>query len=191
MAVEIKKIVQGDQDAFRILYNQYSVAMYNTCLRMLGHEEDATDALQETFIKVFQNIGKLENEALLAAWIKRICVNTCLQILEKKKKIRWEDIDHSPVLLNLNDESEIVDEEAHELNMRRLQEAILQLPEKYRVVLTMYAVEDYSHEEIGKSLGIATATSRSQYMRAKQKLYELLKKNENYVRPLEILHPGA
>ncbi len=191
MAVEINKIVQGDQGAFRVLYNQYSAAMYNTCLRMLGHEEDATDALQETFIKVYQNIGKLENETLLAAWIKRICVNTCLQFLEKKKKIRWEDIDNASVLLNMNDESDVVDEEDHQHNMQKIQEAILQLPEKYRVVLTMYAVEDYSHDEIGKTLGIATATSRSQYMRAKQKLYEILKKNESYVRPLEIIHTGA
>ncbi|MBK9270331.1 MAG: RNA polymerase sigma factor [Saprospiraceae bacterium] len=191
MAVDIQKIANGDQRAFKSLYDQYHLAMYNVCLRMLKQEDDAVDALQETFIKVFQNIHKLENYDLLPAWIKKICVNNCLQIIEKKKKIRWEEIDQQTVLLNTKDETDLIDEAEFELNMQRIQQGISSLPEKYRIVFNLYAVEDYSHEEISQMLGIPNATSRSQYMRAKQKLVEIVKKNEIHGRSTEKIYSRA
>jgi len=191
MAVDIQKIVSGDQKAFKSLYDQYHIAMYNVCLRMLKQQDEAVDALQETFVKVFQNIHKLENHALLPAWIKKVCVNTCLQLLDKKKKIRWEELDQQTVFLNSRDEEELIDEVEYEQNMKRIQEGIMVLPEKYRIVFNLYAVEDYSHEEIGQMLGIPNATCRSQYMRAKQKLIEILKKEETHVGSIKKLYSKA
>lgn len=102
-----------------------------------------------------------------------------------------EELDQQTVLLNSRDEEELIDEVEYEQNMKRIQEGIMVLPEKYRVVFNLYVVEDYSHEEIGQMLGIPNATCRSQYMRAKQKLIEILKKNETHVGSFEKLYSKA
>ena len=167
----VERVKRADQRACRELYDQFSKPMYNLCLRMMNHEHDALDVLQEAFVKIFQNIGQLDQEGLLPAWIKRICVNTCLQSIEKKKKLRFEDIENTPVLINMNDEENLVNEEEFENNLNKIMSSLSLLPEKYRIVFTMYAIEDFSHEEISQMLGIANATSRSQYLRAKQKLF--------------------
>jgi len=187
----VERVKTADELACKELYEQFSKPMYNLCLRMMNHEQDALDVLQDSFVKIFQNIGQLEQESLLPAWIKRICVNTCLQTIEKKKKLRFEDIENTPVLINMNDEENIVNEEEFENNMNNIISSLSLLPEKYRIVFTMYAIEDYSHEEISQMLGIANATSRSQYLRAKQKLVEILKKNEIYERSIERIHTTA
>lgn len=191
MTVDLHQIALGNQKAFKMLYDQYQAAMYNICLRMLKHEEDATDAFQETFVKVYQNISKVENANLLPAWIKKICINTCLQMIEKKKRIRWEELDESPALFNVNDEADLVREEEFEANIQKIQKAVFELPEKYRIVFNLYAIEDYSHEEISKMLGIANATSRSQYMRAKQKIFEILKTNGHHDGSIEKFYSEA
>jgi RNA polymerase sigma factor (sigma-70 family) len=187
----VERVKTADELACKELYEQFSKPMYNLCLRMMNHEQDALDVLQDSFVKIFQNIGQLEQASLLPAWIKRICVNTCLQTIEKKKKLRFEDIENTPVLINMNDEENIVNEEEFENNMNNIISSLSLLPEKYRIVFTMYAIEDYSHEEISQMLGIANATSRSQYLRAKQKLVEILKKNEIYERSIERIHTTA
>jgi len=187
----VERVKRADQRACRELYDQFSKPMYNLCLRMMNHEHDALDVLQEAFVKIFQNIGQLDQEGLLPAWIKRICVNTCLQSIEKKKKLRFEDIENTPVLINMNDEENLVNEEEFENNLNKIMSSLSLLPEKYRIVFTMYAIEDFSHEEISQMLGIANATSRSQYLRAKQKLVEILKKNENYERSTQRIYTTA
>ena len=187
----VERVKTADELACKELYKQFSKPMYNLCLRMMNHEQDALDVLQDSFVKIFQNIGQLEQESLLPAWIKRICVNTCLQTIKKKKKLRFEDIENTPVLINMNDEENLVNEEEFENNMNNIISSLSLLPEKYRIVFTMYAIEDYSHEEISQMLGIANATSRSQYLRAKQKLVEILKKNEIYERSIERIHTTA
>ena len=88
----------------------------------------------------------------------------------------------------MNDEENLVNEEEFENNLNKIMSSLSLLPEKYRIVFTMYAIEDFSHEEISQMLGIANATSRSQYLRAKQKLVEILKKNENYERSTQRIY---
>ena len=85
----------------------------------------------------------------------------------------------------------MVNEEEFENNLNKIMSSLSLLPEKYRIVFTMYAIEDFSHEEISQMLGIANATSRSQYLRAKQKLVEILKKNENYERSTQRIYTTA
>jgi len=143
----------------------------------MNSEEEAMDALQDTFVSVFQNLQSLNESQLLPAWIKKICVNTCLKKIEKKKKINWVSIDEQPVFINLNTEDELIDEDEYSNKLEAILWAVEQLPEKYRVVFNLFAIENYSHEQISEMLLIPSATCRSQYMRAKQKIIELIKKN--------------
>lgn len=160
---------KGDARACRQLYEQYSRAMFNICLRMLNDVRDAEDLLQEAFSQVFRSLGNYRGEATLGAWIKRIVVNKCLNHI-KKRKMYFEDLGETEAV-----ETEKRDEEAFELTVSRVQEAIRQLPDGYRVVLTMHLFEDYSHREIAESLGIAESTAKTQYMRAKEKIRQIVK----------------
>ncbi|UYQ94271.1 sigma-70 family RNA polymerase sigma factor [Chitinophaga horti] len=160
---------QGDVRAYRELYDAYSKAMYNICLRMLGNSADAEDVLQEAFVQVFNNIGKIQQEASLSGWIKRIVVNHCLSQL-RKKKVYFEEVEEEHV----SGEAE-VDEVQFALSVTLVKEAIAQLPDGYRTVLNLYLFEDYSHREIGELLGITESTAKTQYMRAKEKVRGIVK----------------
>jgi RNA polymerase sigma-70 factor (ECF subfamily) len=187
----VERIIERDPKACRELYNLYSKPMYNLCLRLLNHQDDAHDVLQESFIKIFENINQLNNKDLLSAWIKRICTNTAIQALKNKRKLKFDELDDQPSMINLQDEHEIIHEVEFEHTIHAIHQAIQQLPDRYRVVFTMHVMEDYSHEEISKMLGIVSGTSRSQYLRAKQRLIELIKKNKHHVRQFEKVHSGV
>lgn len=191
MQTLVDRIKQADQKAYRELYDMFNIPMYNICLRMMNQPEDALDVLQETFIKVFQNIQQLNNGQLLSAWIKKICINTALSELDKKQKLQFDDLNDESVLYSLNAEDGVIDEFEHESNMAEIMNAIELLPERYRIVFTLYAIEDYSHEEIAQMLGIVASTSRSQYLRGKQKLLEIIKKNKQHVRSIKTIYTTA
>lgn len=190
MKILIEKVIKADRKACSELYNMFNKAMYNTCLRMVGNEDDALDALQETFVSVFKNLHSLDEPDLLPAWIKRICINTCLKLIEKRKKLFWSQLDDQPVLINLNDEEEIIDEYEYAQRLDAIQWAMERLPEKYRIVFSLYAIENYSHENIADMLSIPSATCRSQYMRAKQKIIELIK-NSHYAGSIQKISAKA
>ncbi len=136
---------------------------------MLGSAADAEDILQEAFLQVFNNIGKIQQEASLAGWIKRIVINHCLSQL-RKKKVYFEEVDE----LHVSDEVG-VDEQQFAMSVTMVKEAIAQLPDGYRTVLNLYLFEDYSHREIGDMLGITESTAKTQYMRAKEKVRLIVK----------------
>ncbi len=189
MMDELERIKNRDQAACRALYDRFSRPMYNLCLRLTNNSEDAHDALQESFIRIFQGIGSLQQAELLPAWIKRICINTTLGMMKSKRKMNFEDLEQQPFMHKLQDESELFSEMDHELNMELIHEGIRQLPDRYRIVFTMHALEDYSHEEIASALGIVAGTSRSQYLRAKQKLMDWIQKNKRHGRLSERVYP--
>ncbi len=165
---------KGDVRAFRELYDAYSKAMYNICLRMTGHTSDAEDILQEAFVQVFKNLEKLSSDTSLTAWIKRIVVNHCLSYLRKKKMYFEEVGDETDVM-----EEREVDESEHSMTVSAVKEAISQLPDGYRTVLNLYIFEEYSHREIASMLGISESTAKTQFMRAKEKVRQLVKQNAN------------
>ncbi|RFS20558.1 sigma-70 family RNA polymerase sigma factor [Chitinophaga silvatica] len=159
----------GDVRAFRELYNAYSGAMYNICLRMTNNVSDAEDTLQEAFIQVHRNIHKLENAGSVSAWIKRIVVNHCLNTL-RKKKVYFED----PEVVEVEVEQGL-DEEHFSWTVAAVRSAIDTLPHGYRTVLNLYLFEEYSHREISEMLGISESTTKTQYMRAKEKVRQIVK----------------
>lgn len=160
---------KGDVRAFHELYEAYSKAMYNICLRMTGHASDAEDVLQEAFIQVFKNLDKLTSDSSLTAWIKRIVVNHCLSYI-RKRKVYFEEVGESDTV-----EETAVDETHYAMTVSAVKDAIGQLPDGYRTVLNLYIFEEYSHREIASMLGISESTAKTQFMRAKEKVRQLVK----------------
>lgn len=147
--------------------------MFNVCLRMVSQRDAAEDVLQEAFLKAFTRIDSFKFESTFGAWLKRIVVNTTINHL-RKKKVETDYLDdlQNPQEAVHEDESGFLDEEM--LNTAAIQKAMKGLPEGYKVVFSLYAIEGYDHKEIAGILGISDGTSKSQYNRARKKLKELL-----------------
>lgn len=159
----------GKRTAQFELYRLYSRAMYNVCLRMVNNEGDAEDLLQNSFTDVFTKIHTFRYESSIGAWIKRITVNNCINFL-KKRRLEIQELDdrfhHIPM--------EKAEMPNCALSVDKVNAAMLQLPDGYRVVFSLYCMEGYDHKEISQILGINEATSKSQYSRAKAKLRQIL-----------------
>jgi RNA polymerase sigma factor (sigma-70 family) len=159
----------GRRDAQFDLYKLYSRAMYNTALRMVQNAHDAEDILQSIFVEVFTKLETFRYESSIGAWIKRITINKCINFL-KSRRLTFNE------LTGQTDRAEETLPEAEPAySIERINKAIAGLPDGYRVVFSLYAVEGYDHEEIAQILSITEATSKSQYSRAKAKLREMLR----------------
>jgi RNA polymerase sigma-70 factor (ECF subfamily) len=160
---------QRDPIAQQELYQRFSPKMLTVCYRYAKSREDAEDMLQEGFIKIFTQINQFEQRGSLEGWILRTVIHTCINHLKKYKKFN-EHVD----LLHAGNLTSNEDYLPGLLQAKQIIECIRQLPVGYRTVLNLYAIEGYSHREIGKLLDIEESTSRSQYTRAKMMLEEIL-----------------
>lgn len=167
----VKKCVEGDVKAQRELFNKFASTMLGVTLRYMKDRTLAEDVLQDGFIKVFNNLQRFEYKGSLEGWIRRIIVNTALDQLRKDKKYQ-DDIEIDNSYFEPVQKSEV----EGKMQADVLMEIIQELPEGYRVVFNMYAIEGYSHKEIADALGISENTSKSQYSRAKATLRTLLEK---------------
>ncbi|MGN6494243.1 MAG: RNA polymerase sigma factor [Agriterribacter sp.] len=168
----VQRCREGDAISFKKLYEHYAKAMYNTSLRIVNNRAEAEDVLQESFIDAFHNISGFENRSSFGAWLKQIVINKSINQL-KKKKISLVEMDTAGVE-NQQDE-ETVNEQEIQWQVAQVKLAIQQLPAGYRTVLSLYLLEGYDHEEIAEILGVAESTTRTQYIRAKQKLLNIIK----------------
>lgn len=171
----VSRCQHGDREAFKQLYEQYAKAMYNICLRMMNNVHDAEDMLQEAFMQVFKSIDHFRGEATIGAWIKRIVINKCLNQLKKHMPNMIDEVDR----LEYQADEEPVNEAEFALNVKKVKKAIEKLPDGYRVILSLYLFENYSHGEIAEKLGISESTAKTQYMRAKQKIRSWVALNQN------------
>ena len=175
----VEQCKEGSRQAQFEIYRLYSKAMYNICLRMVRNELDAEDLLQNSFVDVFTKLHTFRYQSSVGAWIKRIVVNNCINFL-KKRRLEIQELNEKIT------EQPIVEKEEKTLpySVESVKAALMQLPDGYRVVFTLYMLEGYDHKEIGEILQISEATSKSQYSRAKKKLREILRneKQENYTR---------
>ena len=174
----LKGCLRNDPVAQKELYNRYSPKMLAVCYRFAHNREDAEDMLQEGFIKVFSQIHTFRNQGAFEGWVRRIIVHTCINNLKKNKKFNESvDIIHA-TSMQVREESvpSIV-------QAKQVVECIRILPIGYRTVLNLYAIEGYSHREIGQMLDIEESTSRSQYTRAKQMLEDILVKKKILQQP--------
>lgn len=168
----IERCLRGDTLGYKELYMRYAKAMYNTCLRMLNNVAEAEDVLQESFIEAFKNLDRFEHRTSFGGWLKQICINRSINQL-KKRKIDWVDIERADVYDHADEKG--IDEVETNMQVESVKKAIMKLPDGYRTVLNLYLLEGYDHEEISEILQVAESTTRTQYMRAKQKLLQLLK----------------
>ena len=165
----IKSCLANDRRAQEQLYRWLSPRLFAVCLRYAADREAAEDVLQEGFIKVFSQISKFEKRGSLEGWILRIIVHTCINHLKKNKKFNDNvDLAYAGNMVIREDYIPSI------IQAKQIVETIRTLPIGYRTVLNLYAIEGYSHKEIGQLLDIEESTSRSQYTRAKTMLEEML-----------------
>lgn len=169
----VKRCAEGDHDAFRVLYEQYAPRMLAFLMRYVSDRDTAQDLLQEGFIKVYTSISQFEHrgEGSLLSWLKVVMRNEALQYLRHSDALRESiDIDATPLSEEIPD-SEDVELIPSDVLMQLLGE----LPDGYRTVFNLYVMEDKSHKEIAKMLGIKERSSASQLVRAKALLTEKIK----------------
>ena len=161
----IKDCLKGKPAAQKQLYEEFAPLMLGVCFRYTKSLQDAEDILQEGFVKVFRFLKQYNYEGELGAWIRRIMVNTALNYLKQSKKYQYDLLfEKADMHVVTTDDAEV------KINAKELAELIRQLPTGYQTIFNLYAVEGFSHSEIGEMLGISENTSRSQYMRARQLL---------------------
>lgn len=170
--------------AQRELYNRYSPKMLAVCYRFAHSREDAEDMLQEGFIKIFGQIHTFQFKGAFEGWIRRIVVHTCINVLKRNKKFN-DALDIEQAM-----EAQSKDNIPSILQAKQVVECIRVLPTGYRTVLNLYAIEGFSHKEIGEMLDIGESTSRSQYTRAKAMLEQMLIKRSILDKPSS-LQPDA
>ena len=160
----IKGCIRQDARCQRMLFDRYAGKMMSVCLRYANDTMEAEDMIQDAFIKVFQYIGQFKFEGAFEGWVRRIVVNTAIRHLEKKK-MHFKDIDDNSY------NAPQIDAQAYtHLGEDDLMKLISQLPEGYRLVFNLNAIEGYSHEEIADMLNIQPGTSRSQLVKARKML---------------------
>lgn len=172
ITVQEKSLIQAclekDAQAQTKLYEKYKSSMYAVCLRYARNQTEAEDFLIEGFFKVFKDLHQFNYQSPLVHWIKRVIIHNALMTLRKKQVLTFPATD-----LTENDWQQ-APEVWHQLEAETILKAIKSLPKGYQTVFNLFAIEGYSHKEIGKKLDIAESTSRSQYTRAKKALQQLL-----------------
>ncbi|KAA6439594.1 RNA polymerase sigma factor [Dyadobacter flavalbus] len=172
----VERCKLGERKAQYELYKCYSKAMFNICMRILNHMGEAEDALQEAFVDAFTNLHQFRHQSTIGAWLKQIVVNKAINHM-RSRKVKWVEIEEHQEAIEAYsslEESTGLSENELTLEVERVRNMMQKLPDGYRVVLSLYLFEGYDHEEIGEVLGISETTSRTQYMRAKRKLTEML-----------------
>lgn len=156
---------KGERLAQKELYDTYSRKMMGVCLRYVNDRETARDLLQDGFVKVFTGMDSYTGLGSFEGWLRKIFVNCALEYLRKSDVLREAaDLDNSAELVN--PDSSVISE----MSAAELMELVQQLPAGFRTVFNLFAIEGYSHKEIGEMLDITESTSRSQFTRAKQLL---------------------
>lgn len=175
----VERCKLGERKAQYELYKSYSKAMFNICMRIINHIGEAEDALQEAFVDAFTNLNQFRQQSTFGAWLKQIVVNKAINHV-RSRKVKWVEIEEwregDREVYEPAEEMSLWDLDDISLEVERIRNAVLKLPDGYRVVLSLYLFEGYDHEEIGEILGISESTSRTQYMRAKRKLVEMIEK---------------
>ncbi|MDA3952910.1 MAG: sigma-70 family RNA polymerase sigma factor [Bacteroidales bacterium] len=171
----IDRCKSGEQKAQFQLYKLYYKAMYNICLRIANDSLEAEDIMQEAFLKAFDKINFYKGEVSFGAWLKKIVVNHSLDEL-RKRKLDTKSIEDS--VYEIKDEESFDNTNEVILKVEEIKKGISKLPDGYRIVLSLYLLEGYDHDEISEILNISSSTSRSQFARAKKKLIECLKEKQ-------------
>jgi len=170
----IDRCLSLDSSAQKELYDRYAPKMYGICLRFSGDVLEAKDLLQEGFIRVFQRLGSFRYDGSFDGWLRRVFVNTAINI--RKKELKFSIKEHY-------DTNDIIQEDyidaLSEMSQKELLDLIRELPAGYRTVFNLHVIEGYTHREIGNMLNISENTSKSQLSGAKRSLRKRLIEKEH------------
>ncbi|MCB9262402.1 MAG: sigma-70 family RNA polymerase sigma factor [Flavobacteriales bacterium] len=170
----VKLCIEKNREAQKMLFEKYASRMMGICLRYTASNEDAKDILQEGFVKVFTKLDSFNFGSSLQTWMSRIFTNLAINhITRGKAKYTHVDIEETEQLA-YEDSSEDM-EKWGGLTSEQILEHVQQLPDKYRVVLNMYAIDGYSHQEIADQLGLTVNNSKSRLLRARAILKEKIR----------------
>lgn len=165
----LEKCKLGDTKAQYQLYQLYARAMFNICYRMLNSREEAEDMLQEAFTDAFHRLHTFRYESGFGSWIKRIIVNKCINEI-KRKKAKLEFFEDMGSFEN----EEVAEDYETGLSVENVKKAMQHLPDGSRVIFSLYLLEGYDHREISQILNTTESNSKSQYMRAKRKVKQVI-----------------
>jgi len=167
----IEKCIKKNPKAQFQIYKLYYSALFNTCFRIVNDKFNAEDIMQDTFLAAFEKINFYGNEVSFGAWLKKIAINKSLDFL-RKQKIEFEKFEEE--FYEYGDDYDFSETDKQKI-AEKIKYALMQLPDKYRIVFSLYHLEGYDHDEISSILNVTASTSRSQLARAKQKLLDILK----------------
>ncbi|MDT0551948.1 RNA polymerase sigma factor [Urechidicola vernalis] len=173
----IKECKKNNYTAQMQLYNMHKRQVFNASWRILKNKQDAEDVLQDSFIKGFRKVEQLKDDTNIGAWFKRIAINRSLDVLRKRNKQWMDDVDEIEIEADVNSD-DLIEEESITIDL--IKECIHNLSEKYRVILTLYLIENYNHREISEELQLKESTVRNQYIRGKKKLKEMFHKHRSH-----------
>ncbi len=173
------RIQKSEEGAFQELFDQFRARIYRTALRILKEEESAWDALQETFINVFQAAKCFRGDSKLGTWINRITVNVCLEMIRKNKKHRNQTDEDISEDVNLEDRSAYTPEETFNTQeiRDRVQLALSQLNQRHESVVRLHDLEGFTIREIALQLGVAEGTIKSRLFYGRQELKKILEQS--------------
>ncbi len=160
----------GDRKAQYEVYKLYAKAMFNVALRITNNQAEAEDVLQEAFLSAFHHIQEYKGTSTFGSWLKKIVVNQALAALRKRRN-EWVSLDNTDFA---EEEQDTLSEEM-EFQVETIRKAIQYLPDGYRIILSLYLLEGYDHQEIASILHISESTSKSQYSRARRKLLQVMR----------------
>ncbi len=168
----IRGCLQNNPSMQKMLYDKYAAKLYGIALRYAHEQEEAKDILQDGFVKIFQNLSKYKGTGAFEGWLRRIIVNTAIEHYRKKNNTYEIQDTHEESVTDRDISALDKMAAADILNM------VKALPNGYRTVFNLFAIEGYSHKEIAEMLNISEGTSKSQYARAKGLLQEKIKNHE-------------
>ena len=165
---------RGDRNAQFKIYKLYYKAMFNTSLRIVNDTAEAEDIMQESFLDAFRRLDSYTGEGSFGSWLKRIVINNSLDSLRSTKEL----VSFEEAALDFPEVIEESREEEIRFQSQEVMKAIQLLPGEYRIIISLFLLEGYDHEEISGILNISNQLSRTRYSRARQKLLTILKENK-------------
>ena len=179
----LDRIRAGDKRAFESLVTTYEKSIYRLCYRFFSNEQDAMDATQEVFLKVYRALERFEGRSSFKTWIYRIAANTCITLAEKHKKDKegllqsiihwWNGRDQE------TPEEEILEKEQQKISRQMVRNKIAALPENYRIPVILKDIEGLSLERIAEILEVPQGTVKSRLNRGRRLLHESLQAQLN------------
>lgn len=177
--------IKKDQKAMTELFEKYSYALKTTCRRIVKDSDEASDVFQEGFIKIFNQLNTFSAKSSLYSWMNRIMINTSLQHIRNKNIILTSlDINEMDVKEPDEEIGNTFFEFLEEMDGESIMNLLYLLPDRYRIVLSLFAIDGLKHSEISEKLGISNDLSKKIVSRARIKLVELVKEKQNEYRKI-------